>query len=108
MAPLTEQWDGIVADEPEDWSHLAVELALDDGERLEEAALLACALNPWHGETWRSGWLRFRVARTTGYGADAGVVRSMLARLDAAGIGGSLRILGSLDAVRPVATQGPS
>jgi hypothetical protein len=108
MATLTEQWDAILADEPDDWSHLAMELVLDDSERLEEAALLACSLNPWHGETWRSGWLRFRVARTTGYGASHELVRTMLMRLDGAGIGGSLRVLGSLDAVLPVATQGPS
>jgi hypothetical protein len=108
MAPLTEQWDTILADEPDDWAHLAVELALDDSERMEEAALLACALNPWHGPTWRTGWMRFRVAHTIGYGAAPELTRSMMARLDDAGIGGALRVLGSLDAVQPVATQGPS
>ena len=32
----------------------------------------------------------------------------MLRRLDGEGLGGRLRVLGSLDAVLPVATQGPS
>ena len=108
MASLTEQWDALLADEPDDWAHLALELVLDDSERLEEAALLACALNPWHGATWRSGLLRFRVAHTQGYGAGAELTRAMLARLDVASIGGLLRLLGSLDAVLPVATQGPT
>ena len=108
MAALSEQWAAILAEEPDDWAHLAIELRLDDPERLEEAALLACPLNPWHGPTWRSGWLRFRVAHTAGYGASPEVARAMAQRLDGAGIGGELRVLSSLDAVLPVATQGPS
>jgi hypothetical protein len=108
MTALVEQWDAIIAEEPGDWSHLSLELRLDDGERLEEAALLACSLNPWHGDTWRSGWMRFRVAHTSGYGASPELARAMLHRLDGAGIGGEIRVLGSLDAVLPVATQGPS
>ena len=108
MPVLTEQWDEILADEPEDWSHLSLELALDDPERLEVAALLACPLNPWHGPTWRTGRLRFRVAHTSGYGASPELTSAMLRRLDVEGLGGRLRVLGSLDAVLPVATQGPS
>ena len=72
------------------------------------AALLACGANPWHGETWRDGILRFRVARTFGYGASAQLTRGLLGRLDAAGITGRLRIVSSLDAVLPVSTQGPT
>jgi hypothetical protein len=108
MAALVEQWDAILAEEPDDWSHLSLELRLGDPERLEEAALLACPLNPWHGPTWRSGWLRFRTARSSGYGASAELTRAMLGRLDGTGIDGEIRVLGSLDAVLPVATQGPS
>ena len=108
MEALKAQWEAILDEEPDDWAHLALELRLDDSERLEEAALLACPLNPWHGPTWRSGLMRFRVARTTGYGASPELTGAMLTRLDGVGIGGELRILGSLDAVLPVATQGPS
>ncbi len=108
MPTLVDTWDAAVADEADDWSHATVELTLGDSERMEEAALLMCAANPWHGETWRAGVLRFRVATSHGYGADAGLVRGLLGRLDATGIGGEVRIVSSLDAVLPVATQGPT
>jgi len=108
MLTLVDAWDAALEAEPDDWSHATVELALDDPERMEEAALLICAANPWHGETWRTGMLRFRVARTFGYGASAQLVRGLLGRLDTAAIGGRLRIVSSLDAVLPVSTQGPT
>ena len=108
MPTLVEAWDAAIAAEPDDWSHATVELTLDDAERMEEAALLACGANPWHGETWRGGVLRFRVARTFGYGASAELARGLLRRLDVAGISGRLRIVSSLDAVLPVSTQGPT
>jgi hypothetical protein len=108
MPTLGEAWDAAIAAEPDDWSHATVELTLDDAERMEEAALLACGANPWHGETWRGGVLRFRVARTFGYGASAQLTRGLLGRLDGAGISGRLRIVSSLDAVLPVSTQGPT
>jgi len=108
MLTLVDAWDAAIAAEPDDWSHATVELVLSDPERMEEAALLACAANPWHGETWRTGILRFRVARTFGYGASAQLVRGLLGRLDGAQIDGQLRIVSSLDAVLPVATQGPT
>ena len=75
---------------------------------MEEAALLICAANPWHGETWRTGILRFRVARTFGYGASAQLVRGLLGRLDRPRSTAQLRIVSSLDAVLPVSTQGPT
>lgn len=108
MPTLVEAWDAALAAEPDDWSHATVELVLDDSERMEEAALLACAANPWHGDTWREGILRFRVARSFGYGASAELVRGLMGRLDTAGIGGRLRIVSSLDAILPVSTQGPT
>ena len=48
MPTLVEAWDAAIAAEPDDWSHATVELVLDDAERMEEAALLACGANPWH------------------------------------------------------------
>lgn len=107
VASLVEQWDSLVAHESEDWSHLAIDVALDDDERLEEAALLMCAANPWHGQTWRSGVLSIRVARTVGYGVSAPLLRGLLGRCDEAAIAGSLHRTASFDAAVPVGQQGP-
>lgn len=86
---------------------MAVELELADSERMEEAGLLLCAANPWHGPTWRSGRFAIRVARTEGYGAAAGLLRALLRRCDDAGIAGLVRRTAALEAVSPVGTQGP-
>ncbi len=106
MATLTHQWDALLADEPADWENLFIELRIADNNRMEEAGLAICALNPWHGESWRSGWFRFRVARTFGYGADDAVTCNMLAKLDHRGIAGELVLLRSIDHFLPVHTQG--
>ena len=106
MPTLAQQWDDLVALEPADWENLFVELTFDDDGQMEDAALHLCTLNPWHGESWRSGWLRFRVARTFGYGADDAQARAMLAKCDARGITGTLSVLRSIDHFQPVHTQG--
>jgi hypothetical protein len=107
MTSLLDQWTAILEAESEDWSHLALELRLDDSERTEEVVVTLAPLNPWRqDDDYRSGVLRFRVARTNGYGAAPGLVAVRLDQL--LGVGGKLRVLRSLDASRPVATQGPS
>ncbi len=106
MPMLVAQWDALLAEEAEDWENLFVELAVTDNERMEEAGLVLCPLNPWHGDSWRSGFLRFRVARTFGYGADDALTRAALAKADAKGIAGELKVLRSVDRFQPVFTQG--
>jgi hypothetical protein len=106
MPSLVQQWDAILAEEPADWENLFVELTIADADRMEAAGLAMCSLNPWHGESWRSGWFRFRVARTFGYGSDDQLTRSVLGRVDAAGIAGELKVLRSVDRFLPVHTQG--
>lgn len=107
MTPVDSQWESVLAEEPGDWSHLYLELRIADAERMEEAGLILCPLNPWHGDTWRSGILRFRVAREHGYGASPDLAAAMLRKLDAAGIAGELLVLGGFDTLLPVGTQGP-
>ena len=107
MTSLADQWSAILEGESEDWSHLALELRLADSERTEEVVVTLAPLNPWRrDDDYRSGVLRFRVARTTGYGAAPGLVAVRLGQL--AGTTGELRVLRSVDAARPVGTQGPS
>ena len=109
MPGLLEQWKAILDDEPSDWSHLSLELRLDDERDTERACVELAPLNPWRrDDDYRSGVLRFRAARSHGYGAAAQLVGARLERLDALGVGGSLRLLSSIDAVLPVATQGPT
>ena len=106
MATLVQQWDAILENESADWENAFVELRVADNADLELAALVLCSLNPWHGETWRSGWLRFRVARTFGYGADDDHTRAMLHKLDNRSVAGKLTLLRSIDHFLPVSTQG--
>ena len=107
MTTLQAQWAQILELESEDWTHMSLELALDDPERMEEASLLLSPLNPWHGSTFRTGRLRFLAAHSAGYGADRQLVHAMLGRLDAVGIGGRLTLGRSIEGAELVLTQGP-
>jgi hypothetical protein len=107
MTSLADQWTAILEGESEDWSHLALELRLADSELTEEVVVTLAPLNPWRrDDDYRSGVLRFRVARTTGYGAAPGLVAVRLRQL--AGVHGELQVLRVVDAARAVGTQGPS
>jgi hypothetical protein len=107
MTSLADQWSAILEAESEDWSHMALELRLADSERTEEVVVTLAPLNPWRrDDDYRSGVLRFRVARTVGYGAAAGLVSVRLGQL--VGVEGELQVLRSLDAARPIGTQGPN
>jgi hypothetical protein len=107
VTPLAEQWDAIISEQPGDWSQLRLELRLDDTLRTERACVVLAPLNPWRrDDDYRIGILRFMAAARFGYGAFPGLVRTRLALLDVEGLGGSLALLGGVDAVLPVATQG--
>lgn len=102
---LAAAWDAMVATLPEDWSDLHCELALDYGDELDRAALLVAPINPVRHKPEPA--LRFRVARTFGYGCSPGMARRCLARLDEQRIPGSVKVLRMLCDTRPAATQGP-
>jgi hypothetical protein len=107
VTPLCEQWDAILSEQPGDWSQIGLELRLADAERTERACVVLAPLNPWRrDDDYRIGILRFLSAARFGYGAFPGLVRTRLGLLDAVGLGGSLTLLGGVDAVLPVATQG--
>jgi hypothetical protein len=106
MLALADQWDTIVARQPEDWSSIDVELELMDASQSEEVALVLSPLNPWHQRDWRSGVFRFRAARSFGYGTAAGLCRKRLSTLDSVGVRGTLRVESRMADIRPVATQG--
>jgi hypothetical protein len=102
---LVESWERAVAALPGDWSDLYCEVELRSTDDLERAALLMSPLNPArYGST---PGFRFRVARTTGYGAAPEMVERCLARVDEEGIRAEVGILRALSASEHVATQGP-
>jgi hypothetical protein len=102
---LPEQWDTAVSALPEDWSDLYCEIELASSDHLERGALLLAPVNP--ARVGGRLAYRFRVARSFGYGASAGMTRRCLERLDAEGIRGTVRILRALSDTKPVYTQGP-
>jgi hypothetical protein len=102
---LRVEWERAVSVLPSDWSDLYAEVRLDSTDYLERGALLLAPLNParYGGVTG----LRFRCARTFGYGASAEMVARCLERCDDEGITGAVEILRALSDTYPVATQGP-
>jgi hypothetical protein len=100
---LVSAWELLLATLPQDWSDLYLELELASSGQLDRAALQLAPANPV-----RSGAssLRFRVARLSGYGVSAEMLRRCLARLDDEGVHGRLRPLQVLLDALPVATQG--
>jgi hypothetical protein len=105
-ASLADAWDAALATIPSDWSDLFCELGLTSTDHVDHAALLLAPINPLQREGRRPGF-RFRVARSTGYGAAPGMVRRCLARLDDEGIPGDVRVLETLSDSHHVGTQGP-
>ena len=103
--PLVAQWDELATTLPADWSDLLCRVELDSSDDLPRAALLAAPLNPSRPE--RDVGFDFRAARTSGYGASAQMVRRCLARMDEAGIPGSVGVLRALSDTKHVSTQGP-
>jgi hypothetical protein len=102
---LADEWTAAVDVLPADWSDLLCELELTSTDHIEPGAMRLAPLNPIQG-TGRPGF-RFRVARTFGYGASAGMVHRCFERLDADRIPGELRILRVMTDTHPVGTQGP-
>jgi hypothetical protein len=103
--PLAAQWDEMRGGLPEDWSDLLCRLTLASSDDTPQAALLCAPLNP--SRPAHEVGFEFRAARTTGYGASAQMVRRCLARLDDAGVPGTLELLRALSDTHHAATQGP-
>ena len=105
LRSLREDWDRAVAALPPDWSDVYAEVRLDSTDYLERAALMLAPVNParYGGRTG----LRFRCARTFGYGVSPEMAARCLERCDEEGITGHVEILRALSDTYPVGTQGP-
>jgi hypothetical protein len=101
---LAASWDRELATLPPDWSDVYAELELTSSDHVEPAALALAPVNP---ARYAPTVLRFRCARTFGYGAAPAMTRRCFARLDERGIPGEVRILRALSDTKPVGTQGP-
>jgi hypothetical protein len=102
---LAASWDEELGALPPDWSDLFAEVELLSTDHLDRAALLLSPVNP--ARYGPDPGYRFRVSRSFGYGASPVMARQGLARLDADGIRGVLRVLHVLSDTDPVGTQGP-
>jgi hypothetical protein len=102
---LTEGWDAAVAGLPADWSDMYAELEVLSTDYIERASVLCIQCNP--RRDGRRAALRFRCARTSGYGVSPEMARRCLERCDAENIRGSVSILRALSGSRHVGTQGP-
>jgi hypothetical protein len=102
---LAAEWELLERRLPDDWSHLYGEVELDSSDFVERAALLMSPMNP--ARFGDATALRFRCAHRIGYGVSAGMAGRCLARLDAEGITGRVRVLRVVSEDRPIGTQGP-
>jgi hypothetical protein len=105
VIPLAESWELALAGLPSDWSDLLCEIELLSTDYIERAAVLCIQMNPRRDGNRAA--LRFRAARTAGYGVAPGMARRCLERCDAEEIRGSVAVLRALSDTKLVATQGP-
>ena len=86
---LAEEFQRVVDSLPPDWTHLELDLRINDEDRYIEAATLLTQINamPYSKHDWH--W-RLRAAREFGHAAAAETVAGTLALLDDQGIAGEL------------------
>ena len=101
---VAEAWDEALASLPVDWTELLCALDLESSALLPRAALLCAPINPTRDRD-RIGFT-FRCSGRSGYGVAPGMARVCFARLDEAGIAGSVTVLRVLSDVGNVDTQG--
>src|SRR6266540_1576143 len=102
---LREAWQRALDSLPPDWSDIYAEVRFDSTDYVERAALLLAPLNPArHGGATA---LRFRCARSFGYGVSPEMAARCLQRCDEDGLTGEVEILRALSDTSPVSTQGP-
>lgn len=88
---LAEDFDAIVAELPDDWTDLEVDLRIFDETRYVDAAimLVSCNAQPYSKSDWH--W-RLLVAHRFGHAASVPAVQLALKLLDDAGIPGELAL----------------
>ena len=96
-----EDFDALLAEQPDDWAFFEIFLALDDPRRLTDArvALARANARPVRGPGTHD--FEITVAGRWGRGASPGAVRSALRILDRTGISGRIWFGETYDLLRP-------
>lgn len=102
---LVEAWDAVLAGLPADWSDMYAEVQLTSTDYIERSAVLMVQTNPRRDGNRAA--LRFRCARTRGYGVAPEMARRCFQRCDAEQIRGTISVLRVISDSQHVATQGP-
>jgi hypothetical protein len=89
--PLADDFKRILAALPPDWTDLEVDLRIDDESEYVDTAVALSEVNaqPYSRADWH--W-RLLVAHSFGHAAAAETVTGVLARLDAVGVQGEMRV----------------
>jgi hypothetical protein len=102
---LVAAWEAAEQSLPTDWSHAFCEIEVRSTDYIDRTSLDCVPMNLRRvGDTNR---LRFRAARTAGYGAAPAMIRRCFERCDTDGIKGTVRVLNAMSSADPVSTQGP-
>lgn len=102
---LADAWQTALAGLPSDWSDLLAEIDLLSSDYVERAAVLCIQMNPRRDGNRTA--LRFRAARTAGYGVSPEMAGRCFERCDAEQIRGSVTVLHALCGTGHVGSQGP-
>jgi hypothetical protein len=88
---LAAEFEKLLEGLPPEWTDLELDLRIDDMGRYVDTAVLLSQINahPYSRSQWQ--W-RILVAHSFGHAAAAETVLGVLARLDAEGVGGELRL----------------
>jgi hypothetical protein len=89
---FAEEFQKIVDSLPPDWSYLQFDLRINEEDRYVELAPIVAEVNAWPLSKADYHW-RYNVAREFGHAAAAESVKGNLAKLDAEGITGDIRVL---------------
>jgi hypothetical protein len=89
--PLADDFQEILDSLPEDWTDVELDLRIDDENRYVDAAVMLSQVNaqPYSKADWH--W-RLLVAHSFGHAAAAETVKGVLARFDAEGLTGEMRL----------------
>jgi hypothetical protein len=88
---LADDFQQVLNSLPGDWTDLELDLRIDDEDRYIDAAVALAQVNaqPYSRADWH--W-RLLVAHNFGHAAAAETVRGVLAKLDAEGVEGEMRL----------------